>query len=131
MKLPQNIGGESDGRKTLSIAGGAFAVLFILGYALFAAYPYLRGPTLTLSYAPKNGLTALYGDTERVSYLTINGAEVAVDEDGSFEVMRAYPKGYTAVTAVGRDRFGRTITKTITFVIAQATTTTNYGEEEN
>lgn len=119
---------ERDGRKTLGIAGGILALLVILGYALFAAYPYLKGPSLTLSVASVKGLTTLYGDTERVSYLSLNGAEIPVGEDGSFSVERAYPSGYTAVTAVGRDRFGRTITKTLTFVTEQATTT--YGTKE-
>lgn len=121
---------ERDGRKTLGIAGGILALLVIVGYALFAAYPYLKGPSLTLSSASVKGLTTLYGDTERVSYLTINGAETPVGEDGSFSIERVYPSGYTAVTAVGRDRFGRSITKTLTFVIEEATTTP-YGEEEN
>jgi hypothetical protein len=123
MKVLKFIDGITDGRKTLGMAGGALVLLFILGYALFAAYPYLRGPTLTLTYTQKDGLTNLYGETERVSYLTINGAEVPVGEDGNFSIERAYPKGYTAVTAVGRDRFGRLITKTLSFVTALATST--------
>lgn len=122
---------ERDGRKTIGIAGGVLALLIIVGYALFAAYPYLKGPSLTLSFASVKGLTTLYGDTERVSFLTINGAEIPVGEDGSFSIERAYPAGYTAVTAVGRDRFGRTITKTLTFVTEQGTTTTYGIEEEN
>ncbi len=120
----------TDGRKTLGIAGGAIALLFILGYALFAAYPYLSGPSLSVSMSQKDGLAVVYGETTRVSYLTLNGAEIPVDEDGSFSSTRAYPSGYTAVTAVGRDRFGRTITKTLTFVVDKATST-NYGQEEN
>ncbi len=120
-----------DGRKTLGILGAVFALLFILGYTLFAAYPYLSGPSLTLSYAPKNGLTTIYGETQRVSYLSINDAEVEITETGSFSVERAYPAGYTAVTATARDRFGRTITKTLTFVTAQATSTPYGTQEEN
>jgi hypothetical protein len=122
---------QRDGRKTLALAGGIVILVFILGYSLYAAYPYLSGPSLTLYATPKEALVQVHGNTTRVSYLTINGVEVPTAEDGSFSVERAYPAGYTAVTAVGRDRFGRTITKTLTFVTAQATTTSTYGEEEN
>lgn len=119
-----------DARKTLGIVGAVLASLIILGYALFAASPYLRGPSLSLEASSKQGLTTVYGETERVSYLTLNGAEIEVTEDGSYSVERAYPAGYTAITAVGRDRFGRTITKTLTLV-TESGTTTPYGKEKN
>lgn len=105
------------GRKSLGLMIGGGALALILAYALFAALPYLLGPSLTVSVSTgPEGLTVVAGETKRVSYLTINGAEVALEEDGAYRTERAYPEGYTVLTALAKDRFGRTITKTISFV---------------
>lgn len=122
---------QRDGRKTLALVGGIFITLFIVGYTLFVAYPYLSGPSVTLSAKQNGALTEIYGTTARVAYLTLNGIQIPTAEDGTFSAIRAYPAGYTAVTAVAEDRFGRSITKTLTFVTEPATTTTSHGEEEN
>jgi hypothetical protein len=101
---------------------GAFAV--IAGYTLLAAFPFLEGPSLTIAPMQENtGTTMVSGKTSRVSYLSINGLPVALNEDGSFLVERAFPAGYTAVTVAATDRFGRTLTKALTFV------TTYHGEK--
>ena len=64
-----------------------------------------------------DGMTIITGATKRVSFLEINSMPVSLEENGNFTVTRAYPTGYTALQAVARDRFGRAITKTITFVV--------------
>ena len=119
-----------DARRDVGLWLGGAAALVILGYALFVALPYLEGPALTLEARSAGGLTTVFGETSRVSFLSINGAEIPLEEGGSYSVVRAYPAGYTAVTAVARDRFGRSITKTITFVAEEATTTYG-GKKEN
>lgn len=95
---------------------GILAAVVILGYAFYAIYPYLSGPSLSVVKTTSEGLTTIVGRTERVSYLSIDGAAVPLSEDGSFSVKRAYPPGYTAVTVSAKDRFGRTITRTLTFL---------------
>ncbi len=100
---------------------GALAFLSILGYGLFVATPYLRGPALTIE-SPKPGASVttptviVRGTTERVSYLSINDLEVPLLEDGTFAVERAYPAGYTVVVVRVRDRFGRELTDTVEFL---------------
>lgn len=95
---------------------GCIAVAVIAGYAFYALLPYLSGPSLSAHEATENGVTTVTGRTERVSYLSVNGAPVPLSEDGSFSVKRAYPPGYTAVTLSAKDRFGREITRTLTFL---------------
>ena len=117
------------GRRRLGLIFGALGVFLLLSYALFAALPYLLGPSLTLEASTSTeGITTVSGATKRVSFLEIDGAPVSLEESGSFSVTRAYPSGYTVVQAEARDRFGRTITKTTTFTVP---TTTIYGEKEN
>ncbi len=117
------------GSTRFGLWAGGLAVAVLLGYALFAALPYLLGPSLSLdSKVDPDGMATISGSTKRVSFLEINGMTVPLEESGNFSVTRAYPAGYTVVQAVARDRFGRTITKTITFTVP---TTTSYGEKEN
>ena len=118
-----------DARTRFGLWAGGLAVVVLLGYALFAALPYLLGPSLTLdSKVETTGMATLSGTTKRVSYLSINGLAVPLEESGGFSVTHAYPAGYTALQAEARDRFGRTIIKTITFTVPA---TTVYGEKEN
>jgi len=115
---------EIDGKRRLIRVGGILAVVILIGgYALYAAIPLILGPSLTLSAdQQENGLVRVYGTASRVSYLSLNGLEVPLDEAGYFEALRAYPAGYTVLQAKAIDRFGRAITKELTFV------TEEYGE---
>ena len=93
------------------------ALFLIIGYTLLAAFPFLEGPSLALLPIDDTKDTIeVSGQTRRVSFLSINGLPVALNEDGSFRVERAFPPGYTAVTVLATDRFGRTLTKELTFV---------------
>lgn len=95
---------------------GAVAAIIIIGYTLYAILPYLLGPALTVSETTTNGETTIVGSAERVSYLSIDGLNVPLQEDGTFSAERTYPPGYTAITVSAKDRFGRTISKILTFV---------------
>lgn len=105
------------GRRFLGIGIAGAVVALIALYSLYVALPFLLGPSLTLrTETTESGLTRVSGETARVAYLAINDAEVPLNEDGAFLISRAYPAGYTWLKAEARDRFGRTITKTLTFV---------------
>jgi hypothetical protein len=109
------------------IALAALGILALLAYGAYAATPFLKGPALSLE-APEEtgaGTTLIRGASARVSTLTLNERDIALAEDGSFSVERAYPPGYTVVEVVGTDRFGRTRTETLTFI-----TKRDYGNEE-
>lgn len=109
----------SNNRPLYTLLGLGLAL--VLGYSLFVAMPYLRGPSLTIVTPVEGGtvtspIISIYGKTERVSYLAINDLPVPLLEDGTFAVERAYPPGYTVFTVRARDRFGREEVRTINFL---------------
>lgn len=107
-------------RRLESLGAGALAlgagVIVIASYSLYAALPYLLGPSLTATASAEGADTVIAGKTERVAYLSIDGAAVPLQEDGSFSEERSFPSGYTAVEISAKDRFGRSLTKTLTFI---------------
>ncbi len=115
-KLPMQMREDSVLRVRPGMVAVALGVLIIVGYTLYAGLPYLLGSALTVSETTIRGITTVSGATERVAFLSVDGAPVPLQEDGSFSVERAYPLGYTAVVVSVRDRFGRTLTKTLTFL---------------
>ena len=98
------------------MVAGVLAAIVIVGYTFYATLPYLLGPSLAVTERTENGETTVAGMTARVSYLSIDGLNVPLSEDGSFSAKRAYPVGYTAITVSAKDRFGRIISKTLTFL---------------
>ncbi len=93
------------------------AVAVILGYSILVSLPFMKGPELELAEPNvRDRAVEIKGSTERVSFLKINGHDTPLLEDGTFTVERSYPPGYTAVTVLATDRFGRTITKSLHFV---------------
>lgn len=105
--------------RTVKIAA-LVGLIVIFAYSFYAALPLLQGPALKAAVSKTVWVgTSIHGQTERVSFLEINGAAVPLNEDGTFAVERSFPKGYTAVTVSARDRFGKSITKKLTFVTTQ------------
>ena len=98
---------------------GVIASAVIVGYTFYAILPYLLGPSLTAAEVTVQGETTITGVAERVSYLSIDGMDVPLSEDGAFSVRRAYPVGYTAITISAKDRFSRTVSKTLSFLNKQ------------
>ncbi len=95
----------------------ATLVIVLLGYGAVEAYPILAGPSLTLT-APApfvtatSGLITVTGRAYRAVALTLDGAPVLPDQDGSFSSSLALPSGGSILTLTATDRFGRTITRT-------------------
>lgn len=91
----------------------------IFGYSAYAAYPFVRGPRITIDTPQEvGGIVTIHGHTTRVSAVTVAGLPVPLDERGNFTVERAYPPGYTVIVVRAVDRFGRSRERTITFVTA-------------
>jgi hypothetical protein len=98
-----------------SVILGIAAAAIVVGYSFYAALPYLMGPGLSVTERTDRGLTTVSGRTARVSYLSIDGLPVPLQEDGSFTAVRAYPSGYTDITVSVKDRFGRMLEKHLAF----------------
>lgn len=135
-KLPMTPFKPISARPTQTVLGLiVLALVIIVGYSLYAAFPFLEGPSLKVTSSTVAGEpTSIRGVTKRVSFLEVNGEAVPLGEDGTFRAERTYPTGYTALTVTARDRFGRTVTKTLSFLVEKnsnnAHATSTYGTEK-
>jgi hypothetical protein len=93
-------------------------VLFILvSYGLFEAWPLIVGPSLSIE-SPQNeqtypdGIVTVKGRALRIAMLTLDGASVLHDKDGSFSSTLTFPRGESILTFVATDRFGRRVSAT-------------------
>jgi hypothetical protein len=88
--------------------------LFALGllYALFQARYLIEGPTITVSEAvpmeESDRVVTLAGVAENITSLTLNGRTIYTDDRGAFSEAVVLPEGYTIMTLVAEDRYGRT-----------------------
>ncbi|HUY05285.1 MAG TPA: hypothetical protein VMV62_01035 [Candidatus Paceibacterota bacterium] len=93
-------------------------VLTVLaGYGLVEAWPLIAGPSLSIT-TPRNGesfpggIVNVAGTASRIAMLSLDGAPVLHDENGSFSPTLTFPHGASLLTFVAIDRFGRRITVT-------------------
>ena len=93
-------------------------VLFILlSYGAVEAWPLIIGPTLSIT-SPEDfasvpgGIVSIAGKAARGAILTLNGAPILHQEDGSFSTTRSFPHGGSILTFVATDRFGRSVSAT-------------------
>ena len=86
-------------------------------YGLVEAWPLLSGPSLALVVPTDNatfpgGIVSVSGTVARAAQLTLDGAPVLYDQDGSFSSTLTFPHGGSILTFVATDRFGRSVTAT-------------------
>jgi hypothetical protein len=89
-------------------------------YGLIEAWPLLRGPALSLTSPAENasipdGIVTVSGRAIRATTLTLNGAFVLHEADGTFLSTLTLPRGSSILTLIATDRFGRraTLTRTV------------------
>lgn len=92
-------------------------LLILIGYGFFEAWPLLAGPALSVESPQNNvsvpgGIVTVSGKASRIALLTLDGAQVLHDTDGSFTTTLTFPHGGSILTFVATDRFGRRITTT-------------------
>ena len=96
----------------------------VLGYSLIEGWPLLRGPKLVI-VSPTNdaaiatGVLTISGKAANTTALTIDGAPVIPDTNGSFSETLALPQGSSILTFTATDRFGRTVTETRQIFVPQ------------
>jgi hypothetical protein len=97
------------------------AFLCILVYGGIQGRAFLEGPAITI-ISPENGATVedpglfIRGVAERISYLTLNGRQIFVDEEGRFEEKLLLPRGYTILVIEARDKFDRSTKEVLQIV---------------
>lgn len=95
----------------------AVVLFIIIGYGLTEAWPLITGPGLSVESPRDNtsfpgGIVSVQGHAARIALLTLDGAPVLHDEQGSFATTLTFPHGGSILTFVATDRFGRHVTTT-------------------
>jgi hypothetical protein len=96
--------------------------LLILFYVQFQARNLLQGPTITLKEAHQalqsERTLTLHGTARNIVKLTLNGREIHTNEQGDFVQPVVLENGYSIMTLLAQDRFGRTTVVTREYVYA-------------
>lgn len=92
-------------------------LVVLVGYGAIEAWPLIMGPTLSIETPSDNasfpgGIVEVRGRAVRAAELTLDGAPVLHDQDGSFSSTLTFPRGGSILTFVAVDRFGRRVTAT-------------------
>lgn len=100
----------------------ALVLIASAGYGLVEAWPLIAGPSLSIDsptdYAPfPGGIVSIRGKAPRAATLTLNGAPLLHEEDGTFSSTLTFPEGSSILTFVAIDRFGRRVTATRTIYV--------------
>lgn len=97
---------------TLQRFGIVLFILFLLAYGGFEAYDVWVGPRINIE-RPLNGslvtesLVTVEGKTRNVSWITLLGRPITIDEEGKFSEKLLLPPGYSILIIEAKDRLGR------------------------
>lgn len=108
-------------RFTLQRFGVIVFSLILAGYGIFEAYDLWIGPSITIT-KPAQGalilesLVTIEGNTRNVSWISMLGRPITVDEQGRFREKLLLPPGYSILTFEAKDRLGRKVHQTLAVV---------------
>lgn len=102
------------GRRALFLS----LILLVLIYALFQARFLILGPQVRITYPAHGdvvdaGEMMLEGKAGNVAWISLNGRQIFVDEEGVFSEKLITPIGPSIITVSAKDRFGRETEKRI------------------
>jgi uncharacterized protein YfaP (DUF2135 family) len=116
--------------KTLQITLGVILLSALAIFAVFKTHDLVWGTNIEIA-SPKNGSTlssafvVIKGKAEGSALLTVNGAKVLTDGEGSFEKELLLGLGYNVVEIESLDRFNRARTQTLELVYRPKENATN------
>jgi hypothetical protein len=95
----------------------------LLAYGAFEAYDLIAGPSLTILSPASDtiitdSLVSVEGETKNVTWLSLLGRPITINEHGVFKEKLLLPPGYSILTLEAKDRLGRRISKEIAVVRA-------------
>lgn len=102
----------------IRIALIAIVTLIILGYGLFQARDFIKGPDIFIS-TPQNGdeiskpVILVAGGTININNISLNDRPIFIDKLGNFSEKLQLSVGYNIIKLVAQDKFGRTKIKLI------------------
>lgn len=102
----------------LLLAGLAVAFWYIH----FQARYFIEGPRVALesptAVQQNSRIISVTGSAENITDITLNGRKIYTDEEGNFLEPLVLENGYTIMTIVAKDRFGRLTTLSKEFFYA-------------
>lgn len=91
---------------------GGLAIAF--WYIHFQARYFIEGPRVALesptAVQQNSRIISITGSAENITDITLNGRQIYTDEEGNFLEPLVLENGYTIMTIVAKDRFGRLTT---------------------
>jgi hypothetical protein len=105
----------------IKIAIWATILTFVVVYTAIEIKDLVRGPQINIS-SPENGSSfvnpqiKIKGSAKLITSLAMNNRPVYTDEQGNFSEKLILLPGYNIIGFTAKDRFGRTITKTLELV---------------
>lgn len=107
--------------QVLRVLASTLMVLLVISYVLFQARNLIQGPRIELQgelpTVQHERMVTLRGTAKNIVSLTLNGNTIFTDEHGNFSKVLVLPNGYTIMTLMAKDRFGRTTSLTRSFVL--------------
>lgn len=104
-------------------------------YSVYQARNLITGPELSINF-PAEGfhtseaLVAVEGKARNVSFISLNGKQIFVDDRGIFKEKLVAAPGYNIITVVSRDRFGRMKEETVHYYRERPAYSTAYSSED-
>lgn len=97
----------------------------IVWYTSFQSRNLISGPHISfiseLDTVQAENTIEIEGKADNITSLTLNGNPIYTDEEGIFRKSLVLENGYTIMTLRAKDRFGRTISLSKSFVYAPQT----------
>jgi hypothetical protein len=99
--------------------------VLVLGYGYFEAQGFLRGPSIQIASGTTvvhDQLVRIQGKAARISSLSMNGKQIQVTEDGSFDQPYLLSEGVNRIVLDAKDTYGRTTRQVIQIVYVPSAT---------
>ncbi len=106
----------------------------VLGYGLFTSRKLISGPRFKVTIEEKETYVTFEGVAQSAQRATVNGRILPLSPKGEFRETLLKQPGYSIITLVATDRFGKTTKKTYHFyspLEKELIKETQYGNEEN
>lgn len=84
-------------------------IIIVIGYSLFVARNFIRGPVLYVEY-PSSATSSITikGNAPTAKFISLNDLPITIDEKGNFSEVRLLESGYNVYKLFIKDKFNRT-----------------------